>query len=133
MLNLVQYMVLQVWTDVAEQDDRGCPVSRRQTRRKRLKHIQLGIQRLPLVHVGFILAAPPECFAVYNLETGEIDLALTEKIQVGFRKIGPYDAHQVDLIKKAGGNRCVRSCTAQHVESCLSLSFYVVQSYRTND
>src|SRR5260221_11924607 len=85
------------------------------------------MQRPPFVHVSFVFARPPECFPLNNLQPGEIDLPLAEKIKMGLGETRSNASEEIDRLKKAGAYRGVRCGAAKQVGMFFGLCFDAIQ------
>ena len=75
------------------------------TRSERFEHAEFGQQGSPIVHVSLIFTRPMKGLSRENLQTVEVDAALSIELQVALGEIFPDDADYARWAKKAGGHR----------------------------
>ena len=99
-----------------------------------LQHVQLQVERLAVVHVRQILAAPAEGFAAGNdLQAGGVDAPGLEHGGVFRRPILAHHAGQPHGGEEAGRVGEEHGRAAQHVVALLGGRFDAVQSDGTDD
>ena len=131
--DLVEHMVLEVWRDVGQEDDRGLAVGLGEGGGEGLENIQLHRAGLARVHVPHVFAGPAEGFSGNNLQAFEVDAAAAEEVDVLLREILADDADEAYRRETRCGNGAVGSGAAEEVFVFGELSFDVIQPDGAND
>ena len=76
--------------------------------------VQVGSQRLAVVHIGRIDALPEKRFARDPFQSLQIDLARRQQIRVLLGEILAHHADQADIREIAGGKSDICGRAAQH-------------------
>ena len=113
-LHLIADAALQVGLYVAQKEKRLAAIAFGQFGIEIGEDVEIGLQRLAVVHIGRVLTGPEEGLAGDAIETGEIDLAGRQEIDVFLREILADDADDFDLRKIRGGERNVGARSAEH-------------------
>src|SRR5262249_7321060 len=88
--------------------------------------IQVCAQRRALVHILRVHACPEKSLPRYALQSGEINLARCQKINILLGEIIAYDANQLDFGEVRSSKRNVSSGPAQHTVDFAVGSFNTV-------
>ena len=118
--------------DIAEKQEPRPPGFFRDFRLKLRKDVQVGKQRVGDVQVIVVTAAPAKRFAIFDaFKVTRGDAMFFENVDVV--EVAADYADDTDVGKEAGGNREVRSGTAEHLVALAKGGFNCVVSDGTNN
>ena len=93
---------------------RSRPIAFRQLRLEVREHVQIGPQRLAIVHVLGVNALPEKCFAGNPLQTREIDFPALEEIEILLVEIVADDGRRSSPDEKTRGQADIGRRSAEH-------------------
>ena len=132
-VHLRAHAALQVGLDVAEEQIGLGAIALGQLRIEIGEDVEVGAQRLAVVHVGRVLAGPEEGLAGHALQPVEIDLARGQEIDIFLREIVAHHADDFHVREIRGGERDVRACAAEHAVYFSMGRFHAVISNGSNN
>ena len=131
--HLLAHAALQIGLDVAEEEIGLGAVAFGQLGIEIGEDVEVGAQRLAIVHVGRVLAGPEEGLAGDALEAGEIDFAGGQEIDIFLREIFAHHADDFDLREIRGGERDVGARSAEHAVNFSMRRFHAIIGNGSND
>ncbi len=132
--HLIEHLHLHHRRAIGQKQIAAAAISLGQHRIEFLEHVQMHFQRLAIVHVRQIPAAPAECLCpADDVQARGVDPPAGEQGRMLGRKVFAHHAHQPHGREITGRIGKIGGRAAQHIVAPLAGGFDTVQSNRSDD
>ena len=106
LVDLVEHASLQGGLDIAEADDIAVAIGVGDDRVESLEDIELGVEGVARVEVVVVATGPEKGLAaVVDLQTGEVDVATAQALEVAFLEVVADDADEAVMLREVAGGQ----------------------------
>ena len=133
LLDLVEHAELQLGVDVSEEDILGVAELLGNARPEVGEDAEPGLERLAAVEIVRIARFPAKRLALLPLHPGQIDPALRERGEMGFREVGAHDTHHLHRVENRAGHGEEHRRAAERVGGFAERGDHRIEGNRADD